>query len=440
MSSLIEKKSEMGRTPSQFDLTPILEDVVDWRDKSFPPTAGRTTIGTVGDQGWNALSGDLLFPLLVLKERALDHNIALMARYATEHAVSLAPHAKTTMAPQIVQRQLEAGAWGVTVATAHQARVFRAFGARRILLSNEVIEPVALQWAMREMGRDPSFSFFCLVDSVAGVALMEQALKTTQPRNRLSVLLEIGVAGGRAGIRTPEDVWTIAEAVSNSQYLQTVGIEGYEGAVPGTELGERIAAVDRFLGDLRGLTVELAEGGVFAGLDEIIVSAGGSLFFDRVVEVLARPWNLPLPVRVVLRSGSYVTHDVDSYRRLSPLDERGSESERLQPALEFWALVLSRPAPNLAIIGFGKRDAPYDLRLPIPYAVRREGHMQPLFGEVIALNDQHAYLRLPTEADLEVGDLVGFAISHPCTSFDKWRLIPLVDDDYEVTGAVRTFF
>jgi D-serine deaminase-like pyridoxal phosphate-dependent protein len=171
------------------------------------------------------------------------------------------------------------------------------------------------------------------------------------------------------------------------------------------------------------------------------VSAGGSLYFDRVVEGLAPAWDLPVLVDVILRSGSYITHDDDVYDRLSPFGDRGGGPDRFRPALEVWAMVLSRPEPDLAIVGMGKRDVPYDTRLPIPHAIHSGSVARAVRGEMVVtkLNDQHAFLHLDGE-EVAVGDLVGFGISHPCTTFDKWRLLPLVDDSYRVTGAIRTYF
>jgi D-serine deaminase-like pyridoxal phosphate-dependent protein len=234
----------------------------------------------------------------------------------------------------------------------------------------------------------------------------------------------------------------VADAVRAASCLELAGVEGYEGAINAPTLHEKIDAVDAYLRRVRELTEELARSGAFEGLDEIVVSAGGSNFFDRVVEILSSPWDVALPVRVVLRSGSYFTHDVDGYQRVSPLAERGGGADRLHPALELWTMVLSRPEPELAIANFGKRDVSYDLRLPIPFAVRRDGQTRCVEGqiEVTQLNDQHAFLRVDPDLDLRPGDPVGLGISHPCTAWDKWRLVPLVDDDYRVIGAIRTFF
>ena len=115
----------------------------------------------------------------------------------------------------------------------------------------------------------------------------------------------------------------------------------------------------------------------------------------------------------------------------------------LQAAMTVWSYVVSRPEPDLAILGFGKRDASFDAGYPTPLFVRRNGGVEPLDDntvEVFSLNDQHAYVRVGLDADLAVGDVVGCGISHPCTTFDKWRAIPLINADYDVVGAIRTFF
>jgi hypothetical protein len=127
----------------------------------------------VCEQGWNVLDGDFMPPVMVLKDSALRHNLDEMAAYCRGNSISLAPHVKTHMAPQLFQMQLDAGAWGLTVANISQARVWRAFGAGRVILANELVEPTSVRWVAEELKRDLSFAFYCLVDSVAGVALGE---------------------------------------------------------------------------------------------------------------------------------------------------------------------------------------------------------------------------------------------------------------------------
>ncbi len=77
---------------------------------------------------------------------ALDHNIALIADYCATNGISLAPHGKTTMAPDIFALQLAAGAWAMTLATPWQARVAATVGVPRILIGNEVTDPAGIDW------------------------------------------------------------------------------------------------------------------------------------------------------------------------------------------------------------------------------------------------------------------------------------------------------
>jgi D-serine deaminase-like pyridoxal phosphate-dependent protein len=422
------------------DLAWISDQAIDWRYKGIPLRQAPVPLAAVRDQGWNALE-DLVFPVMLLKQSALEHNISLMADYCHEHGLELAPHGKTTMCPQIFKRQLDAGAWGITAATPAQVRAFRAFGVSRILLANQLLEPQALEWVASELASDSSFDFFCLVDSLDGVGLMEQALEPVRPQRKIKVLVELGIPGGRTGSRPLEAAKSLAGAVVESSCLELAGVEGYEGIITAETMDETIAAVDRFLRRIRDLTVNLEGAGLFEGLDEVVITAGGSAFFDRVAEHLAGDW-LRVPVRLVLRCGCYATHDSLMYEDLSPLAGRGPGIDRLSPALEIWGRVLSHPEPKLAIAGFGKRDVSHDVDLPLPRVLRtRSGDFVEVGGAVavFALNDQHAYLRLDTK-DVVVGDLLGCGISHPCTAFDKWRLIPVVDDDYNVVDAYMTFF
>jgi D-serine deaminase-like pyridoxal phosphate-dependent protein len=344
------------------------------------------------------------------------------------------------MSPEIVERQLRAGAWAITAANVQQARTFRAFGVERVLIANEVVDPLAVRWIASELAADDRFECCCLVDSLAGVELMEQAVGDAAPDRPIPVLVELGIPGGRTGARGIGPAVDVAEAVARSPVLQLAGVEAYEGIIGAATLDDTLVAVDAFLADVRRVASALAQQRRFEGLDEVILTAGGSAYFDRVIDALGG-LHLGRPVRLVLRSGCYVTHDSSFYRVRSPLGTRAAGHPELRPALEAWGVVLSRPEPGLAIAGFGKRDVPYDLDLPVPERLRRRsGALEKLDGATVtAVNDQHAFLSV-AGAELEVGDWIGCGISHPCTAFDKWRAIPVVDDDYEVVGVARTYF
>ena len=419
-----------------------MDEPIDWRYKSFP-IGPPTPIRSVRVRGWNSLGGEFMLPVMVLKDSALQHNIDLMASYCSRHDILLAPHGKTSMSPQLLKLQLDNGAWAVTAATISQVRVWRAFGVNRVILANELVEPASVRWIAAELAADPGLEFYCLVDSIAGVRLLEAALDDAGLDRRLQVLLEVGPAGGRTGCRGPELALELARAIAGSRHLALAGVETFEGVIEAESLASTLEAVDRFLHDMRALVVELDRAGLFGQVPEVIVTAGGSAFPDRVVAELGRPWELSRRVRLVLRSGCYLTHDAVHYSHLSPFGSRIPETGPLEEALEVWGAVLSLPEPGLALVGFGKRDVSHDLDLPVPRFVKSGSQPpRPIRAEasIFALNDQHAYLKLGAGEDLRVGDLVGCGISHPCTAFDKWRLIPVVDDGYNVIDAVLTYF
>jgi D-serine deaminase-like pyridoxal phosphate-dependent protein len=423
------------------NLEPLLREPVDWRFRAFPDGRGKIRIGDVPAQGWKLFDSGFLFPVMVLKESAVEHNLRLLARFCADRGVSLAPHGKTTMAPQLFARQLAAGAWGMTAATVEHARVYRAFGVTRILLANEVVWPDEARWVLAEMSADPGLEFFCYVDSTAGARALSQIFAAA-PRP-LPVLVELGATGGRGGCRTLEEAISLTGEIAAAPGLALAGVAGYEGILAVGRTPDSLATVDAFCDRLAELARELLKSGA-SGDGELLVSAGGSAYPDRVVEQLSSVSDGNARVRIVIRPGCYLTHDDGIYERVSPFSGRDAPSSmpRLRSALELWGAVLSRPEPGRAIIGFGKRDAPFDADLPVPRAVRdRSGRLRRAESMSIArLNDQHAYLTLLPGDPLLPGDLLCCGVSHPCLAFDKWSLLPLVDDEYNVVDAIRTYF
>jgi D-serine deaminase-like pyridoxal phosphate-dependent protein len=174
-------------------------------------------------------------------------------------------------------------------------------------------------------------------------------------------------------------------------------------------------------------------GGLFE-TDRVVVTAGGSSYFDAVADELTGGWPAGSSVRTIVRSGAYLTHDDGLYARTSPLTRPGERQGALLPALEVWAQVTSRPVADLALLTMGRRDVSFDQDLPTARGL--------VDSEVVKLNDQHAYLQLgPADAArVEVGSWLRFGVSHPCTVFDKWQMIPVLDADDRVVELIRTFF
>ncbi|WP_411200864.1 alanine racemase [Streptomyces cyaneofuscatus] len=417
----------------------LTEERVDHRFKALPPDAEGLTVATLAAERRNLFTGGFTTPVLALSAESVEHNLALLETYAERHGLAFAPHGKTSMAPQLFADQLKRGAWGITAAVPHQARVYRAYGIGRIFLANELVDPVALRWLAGEMSADPEFRFICYVDSVRGVELMEEALSAAGATRPVDVVVELGAGeGARTGARTEADCAAVADAVAAAGSLRLVGVAGYEGEVPDAD-PERVRA---WLRRLVALAATFDAEKRFTGAEEVVISAGGSAWFDAVADAFAEIPELGAPVLKLLRSGAYVSHDDGHYKHLTPFN-RVPEEGALEPAFRLWAQVVSRPTGEQAFLNAGKRDAAYDLDLPEAQVVRsaRDGSVRPATGiTVTGLSDQHTWVRTGEGAELEVGDWVGMGLSHPCTSFDKWQLIPLVEADGTVSDYIRTFF
>lgn len=402
-------------------LAETLETHIDERIKGIPGGTSAFPLRALGEFGWNVVDQDLPLPLLVLKDSHLQHNLSTMSRYCGEHGVEHAPHGKTTMAPQLFQAQLGAGCWGLTAATVEQLQVYRAVGVPRVLFANQLVGAPHLNYVARELHDDPSFELVSWVDSPAGVEGLGAIAGEIGLLRPLDVCLEVGFTGGRTGIRDDQQLESVIRAIRKSSGgVRLVGVSAFEGGLPRPKVGEFLSRVVEVAERLDGHNL-LAE--------DWMLTAGGSSYFDAVVDVFhdAAP-------RVVLRSGCYITHDHGAYAATSPL------ADEFKSALELWAYVQSTPEPGLAIVGFGRRDVPDDYGLPVPLARWPVGAAtpEPLSGHVATLNDQHCFLR--HEGSLAVGDRATFGLSHPCRAFDKWRVVYVVDDAYDVIDGVLTYF
>jgi D-serine dehydratase len=432
----------LAHRPCRFTMNTEL--TLDHRYKSFPLGAAPCLASDLPAKGWNLLADDLAFPLAVIRRSALAHNMAWMQAYAQRKGVALAPHGKTTMSPELFRLQLAAGAWGMSFATVYQVAVGVEAGARRIIIANQVVCEADLDGLAILRARHTDLRVWFLVDSLAQLALIEDWARRRPPALPFDVLLEMGIPGQRTGCRTLEEAMRLARALAASPRVRLGGIECYEGGVARCDSehdAREVTALVRRVTEV----VRACEGEHLFEGEEVLLTAGGSAVFDLVLPLL-RLQGLSRPLFGVLRSGCYITHDHGNYARfLLQLEQREGLDSSLRPALEVWAMVQSAPEPGLALLSCGRRDISYDLELPIPqhHAARgeRQASAVPADWKISALNDQHAYLRFdPAGLVPAVGDRVGLGISHPCTTFDKWRWLALVEDDGAITGAISTRF
>ncbi|WP_323813862.1 amino acid deaminase [Cellvibrio sp. NN19] len=409
-------------------------------DLSSQPTTAATS-----QLGWNLLQEDVSLPVAVLSNSRVEHNLNWMRSFISTYGLKLAPHGKTTMSPALFHQQLAHGAWGITLATAPQVQAAYHFGVRRVIMANQLVGRANMGIISRLL-QNPEFDFFVIVDSAANVEQLGQFFAHTG--QRLNLLLELGVMGGRTGVRDEQTRTAVLDTIARyPQSLALAGIEVYEGVLKDD------AAIRAFLRRAVSELQALAEHKLLA-TDTAILTGAGSAWFDLVAE----EWTgvtLDRPLDIILRPGCYLTHDVGIYKaaeaRIHASNPVAREMQTsLLPALQLWAYVQSIPEPGLAILGLGKRDAAFDAGLPVPALhfrpqnKGRPGSEAPVAAsadwKLTAMMDQHAFMQVSADADLQVGDMLALDISHPCLTFDKWRQLLVVDDNYTVIDAVETFF
>jgi D-serine dehydratase len=435
--------------PISLQLAPIQTELLQPTVRGLPARAVGVEHRALGALGLSLLAEDLPLPVAVLKDGALTHNSRWMRDFTARAGVSLCPHGKTTMAPELFQRQFDDGAWGMTAATASHVRTYRRFGVPRIVLANQLTGRANIDLVFDELQADPDFDFYCLVDSPAALDGLRAALARRPLARPLQVLLEVGAPGGRTGVRSVEQGLLLGRALREAApHIALRGIEAFEGIHGGDDHVRSELGVGSMMDVIAALAVAGCDESWFAGGD-VILSAGGSAFFDIAAAMLTAV-DTRRNCHVVLRSGCYLSHDSLHYERMQArMRQRSSElwgsGPGLRNAIEVWAYVQSVPEPTRAICGLGKRDVSFDAALPQPLWWYRPGvHAAPQPVDaalrVTLLNDQHAYVDSAAGVPWAVGDMVGFGVGHPCTTFDKWPLLYLVDDRYRVAGGIRTFF
>lgn len=428
----------------------LLGTQLDSTIKGIPDLGGRSiALEDIPKKGWNLLAGDLPIPAATISLGRMKANSLWMRKFTERHGVKICPHGKTTMAPQLFKLQLEDGAWGISVASTQQMNVCRRFGIKRILMANQLVGEAEMRSVFRALNEDPEFDFYCLVDSAENVKELSSAAQRFPLRRPLQVLLEGGVIGGRTGCRNFDDAMKLALLIREcAPQLLLCGVEGFEGMIDHSDWTRADSAVNDFIEYLSVLLERSSGSGLFNDRKPIL-SIGGSIYFD-LVATHPRVHTLRDRCEIILRSGCYLTHDskmlTDNFRRAQArTPDVGILGDGLRPALNVWGRIQSMPESGVAILNLGKRDVSYDVDLPVAEKWFRPSiHTVPLtFTEpatTTQINDQHTFLKVPPSSELRVGDVIGLGVSHPCTTFDKWRLLYVVNEGYDVVEGILTFF
>jgi D-serine dehydratase len=392
---------------------------------------------------WNLLREDISLPAAVLSSENVEHNLCWMQKFIEKYNVKLAPHGKTTMAPKLFHKQLDHGAWAITLATVQQVQIAYSAGVRRILMANQLVGKTNMNIIRQLLDDDPNFDFYCLIDSSSNVEQLGKFFNDNNKQRRLQVLLEIGVDNGRTGIRNEDEEKILLNTVAKYQNsLSLAGVELFEGVL------SEATSIQLMLQRAVACLQRLIASNQFSRSPPII-SGAGSAWYDIVAEEFSK---IDSTVDIILRPGCYLTHDMGAYHRAqarilsqNAIAREISGDGALRPALQIWAYVQSIPESNRAIIGFGKRDAAFDAGYPIPFLHYRPEWSKPIeinndLYQITNMMDQHAYMKCPSYHNLNVGDMIAFDISHPCLTFDKWRKILLINSDYTVIDVLDTYF
>jgi D-serine dehydratase len=399
--------------------------VIEFKYKGFPIDSYGKTLEQFLATKPNLFTSNFQFPIMVLKESALNNNIAQMMSFCDSVKAELAPHVKTTMSPQLAKMQIAAGVSALTVANFWQASIFLNFGFKKMIIANEVLDPMAIA-AIAKINKLKQAEIIFYVDSILALEIIQ---KHTPSEGEQNLFIEIGTENGRGGVRELSLVKQLAQRIKADKRLNLIGVTGFEGAVPDAARGRRgEKKISKFCQKIVA-AAELAY--PYKSDQPFVISAGGSAYFDIVARELNK---FEKPRRLLLRSGGYITHDHKYYEEIYPF---ASTDRSFQPAIEVWAQVISKPEKGFGVLNLGKRDIGNDLHNPIPIK-SYDGQVKSFSAVIEKLNDQHGYLR--TSADFQLAQLIGLGISHPCTTFDKWRLVPLVNDNYDVVDCLQTFF
>jgi D-serine dehydratase len=433
------------------DLSLASETVIlDDRVRGFPAGHAPVALADIGALGWKPYDGVMSLPLISLDRAAFAHNIRAMMDYVRSHRLEIAPHSKTPMAPALAGQLVEGGAWGTTVADIRQASVMLKAGLKRLILANEVGGEAAAKRLASLLANHPDAELHVFVDSLGLARALLAAWSEGRDLPPLGLLPELGAA--RAGSRSVDDAGEIADYVltHETDTFRLTGIAAYEGSAARPDPAETVERIDGLMAKTADLYRAVRQ--KVGPVRPLIVTAGGSVYFDLVVKAFRPVLGDDANTGLVLRSGAIFFHDHGVYERgLAALDGRDgfdvdgrlqSAGQTFKPALRVWAEVLSRPEPRLAISGMGLRDVAMDQGLPRPLSLYRDGAKIADFrgATVTKLNDQHAFVELGGGADVIIGDVIEFGISHPCTCLDRHAILYGLDEDNVVTAAYPTRF
>ena len=331
-------------------------------------------------------------PVLVVDLDRMEKNIKRMADFTRDCGVDLRPHVKTHKAPEIAKMQLEAGSRGVCLQKVSEVEVFASKGFDDIFLTNEVVVPEKMERLARLADKA---RLGVAVDDLDVARKMGQIFKETGSEAEVYVDVDVGMH--RCGVADPAAAASLAVAVSRQDGLVFKGLMGYEGHVHEAKSKEEQVKLANAAMD----GIVRAKGAIEkAGMKVDSVSVGSSV----------STWiNAKHPVVTEVQPGMYVFND-------HVLVDRGVATWS-DCALTVVATVMSRPAPERAVVDAGSKAFNFDTGL-FPKALGRDGIKMTHFSE------EHGWLELEGEGrSVKIGDRISFVPAHCCTTVNQFEEI-----------------
>ncbi len=401
----------------------------------------------------NIIKENIQFPILSIDKLQLIKNIRIMKNFAVKNNLSLAPHCKTFMSPQLINNHLKK-TWGLTISNNQQLSTIINLNVKNIIYGNLIVnEANLIQYLdIVKKYRKLTNIYYC-IDSLFGLNLLIKVVTKKKYKFKIRILIELGTKNGRCGIRNFKSFKKIVISLNNiPKNILVSGLFFYEGAIKNSSLSK----VSKKIMDLLQFTFRCHEELVYQNLykEKIkLISGGGSEYFDLVTKYFNK-FNTKNDTKLILRPGSFIAYGHGYYeKKINNLKKRNiikSVSDKnkffFKPSLLLWSHVLSINDNGIAIVNFGKRDVSFDLGNPIPINVYRNNKIyrnnetKPNNLNVFKLNDQHAFLKYNNKIRLNIGDLISFGISHPCITLDKWKYVFLINSKFDVIDVYQTFF
>ena len=433
----------------------ILNSKIDSKTKGINEI-NKIKVKDIPNKKWNILKENVQFPILTMKESVFKKNIKSMNNFANYNGVSLAPHCKTSMCPQILKKLNDLNYWGFSAANNQQLSMLLEMGIKKIIIANLITNKsniINLFKLIEKYGY--AKKIYLCVDSTFGVNLLKELSIQYKFKHKLRILIETGFQNSRNGVRNLNSLniltGKIIKLPSNFIFC---GILFYEGAVSEKNYKKTINKVNKFISFSLKAFDYLLKNNFFSN-EEIILSGGGSEYFDLIINSFQKYKNIK-NIRLIIRPGTFIAYGHGHYlKSIENIDKRGTlfinkknikATNLFNPSLELWGHIISMQDSNRAILNFGKRDVHYDRGYPIPLSIYRKGKLFQKINpkqnkyKIYKMSDHHAFLYFTNDQDIRIGDLIKLGVTHPCVTIDKWDFFYMIDEKYNVKEGLKTFF